>query len=335
MWRGRARTPLNADTVFNGYIAANVLYALDGLGLLDALDGDVEIDRFCRERDLDPRVVDALLAAAVDVGHVDRQSSGAWLTPEGQEARMVVGFMTWGVGGYHDIFAHAADVARGRRSFRRDLDRNEGEVARGSAQAGRALMADTLDEVMARVEFTALVDLGSGTCDRLCRFVGANAGTRGLGLDLSVPATRLAVQSVQDRGLADRVAPVQADVLDVLFRGAHRDRCADVDVVMSFMFLHDLLAEESTRAEVVPALRDAFPRAHTFLIADTTIRPRTEGVGTLPIFSTGFELAHALMGVPLHTREAYERLFEQGALEIKEVIDFGAPHTYLFVLEAR
>ena len=46
------------------------------------------------------------------------------------------------------------------------------------------------------------------------------------------------------------------------------------------------------------------------------------------------ELAHALMGVPLHTRERYEQLFVDAGLRVRRTVPFGAPHTYLFVLEA-
>ncbi|MGH7869706.1 MAG: SAM-dependent methyltransferase [Candidatus Dormibacteraceae bacterium] len=327
-------SPLNADTIFNGYVSANVLFALDSLGALKELAIGLNISEFCARDNLDRYVVDALVSAAADVGHIVVEDSTARLTSTGAEAAGMIGFFTWGVGGYHDIFAHAADIARGARRFGRDLYRDEAMVAQGSAQADIALMRDILDEVIAGIEFDTLADLGSGTGARLARFVGARARTRGLGLDISGPATELAAGVVERAGLSDRVQPVQADVTEVLFGGVLRDRCAQAEVVMSFMFLHDLLAEQTTRVEVVPKLREAFPRAHTFLIADTTVRPRHEGATTLPVFSSGFELAHALMGIPLYTREEYERLFIEGGLEIKEIVPFGAPYTYLFILEA-
>jgi hypothetical protein len=38
--------------------------------------------------------------------------------------------------------------------------------------------------------------------------------------------------------------------------------------------------------------------------------------------------------VPIYTREAYEDIFDTGGLTLRRAVPFGAPHTYLFVLEA-
>ncbi|MGA8116147.1 MAG: class I SAM-dependent methyltransferase [Actinocatenispora sp.] len=333
-WRGSAVPPFSPDVAFNGYICANVIFALEQLGLFAELDATrhVVLDEFIAERSLDGQMVRSLTDAAVLFGLVRVPEGRLELTDAGASARRMLGFFTWGVGGYHDIFAGAADLAKGDRVFGTDVLRNEAMVALGSAQAGETLMNHTLDEVIAELDFTILADLGSGTCARLCRLVGSRPEARGLGLDISASATELAEKTVGEIGLADRVRPVQADVLDVILRGQHRDRTGDVDVVMSFMFFHDLVADPRTRDRIVPELRAAFPKAHTFLIADTTLRPAVPDEPNLPVFSVGFELAHALMGVPLHTRQAYEEMFRKGGMNVRRVVPFGAPHTYLFVL---
>lgn len=40
------------------------------------------------------------------------------------------------------------------------------------------------------------------------------------------------------------------------------------------------------------------------------------------------------MGVPLHARAAYEELFTQAGLRTRQVLPFGTPHSWLYVLEA-
>ena len=64
------------------------------------------------------------------------------------------------------------------------------------------------------------------------------------------------------------------------------------------------------------------------------LRPDSENSSTLPVFSLGFELAHALMGVPLHSKETYEELFAGAGLSIRQTVAFGTPHSWLYVLEA-
>ncbi|MEV0411634.1 class I SAM-dependent methyltransferase [Streptomyces sp. NPDC050448] len=334
-WQGEAPTPLNADTAFNGFICAHVLHALERLGLFRKLqaDGSVEVSAFCRENKLDPAVVTALVSAAESFGYLGSRGDRVEATRTGEDVRQALGFFTWGVGGYHDVFANAAAVARGDRRFGVDLHRDEGMVALGSAQADSALMRSILDKEVSALDFSTLVDLGAGVSERVSRLVKARPGSRGLGIDISKSATELGADTVERYGLAGTVEPVCADVLDILFNDHRVDGADEADVVMSFMFLHDLLVDPERRDLVIPRMREAFPKAHTFLLGDTTVRPRN-GESTLPIFSSGFELAHALMGVPIHTREAYEELFEKGGMRLRRAVPFGAPHTYLFVLEA-
>jgi hypothetical protein len=334
-WQGEALTPLNPDTAFNGFICAQVVHALERLGVFQRLqtDGGLDVLSYCVENALDHSVFRALVRVAESFGYVESRGDLLRATAMGEEACRVLGFFTWAVGGYHDVFANAAPLARGQRRFGVDLLRDEGMVALGSAQADTALMRHILDAEIAEIDFRTLVDLGAGVSERVSRLVKARPGSRGIGIDISGPATALAHDTIDGHGLTGTVEPVCADVLDILFDGRQVDGADEADVVMSFMFLHDLLADPKRRSEVIPRLRGAFPKAQTFLLGDTTVRPR-DGDDALPIFSNGFELAHALMGVPIYTREAYEDLFDQGGLSLRRAVPFGAPHTYLFVLEA-
>ncbi|MFI8993287.1 class I SAM-dependent methyltransferase [Streptomyces sp. NPDC053542] len=336
-WQGQALTPLNPDTAFNGYLCAHVLHALERLGVFRKLQEKrtLDIPAFCEKNALNPAVFRALVRSAEAFGYLDVHGDRVRATTVSEDVTRSLGFFTWGVGGYHDVFANAAPLARGDRRFGVDLHRDEAMVALGSAQADTALMRHILDEEIAGIDFRTLVDLGAGVSERVSRLVKERPGSRGIGIDISRPATELADETVAKYGLRGTVQPVCADVLDILFKDHRVDGSDEADVVMSFMFLHDLLAAPERRDEVIPRLRKSFPQARTFLLADTTIRPRGKGDGSrLPVFSSGFELAHALMGVPIYTREQYEQLFEQGGMQLRRTVPFGAPHTYLFVLEA-
>jgi hypothetical protein len=334
-WAGRAATPVTADTAFNGFICTHVVFALERLGVFDrfADAGSLDITRFCAERELGEPVFRALVGAAESFGHVRVTGDRVEPTEEGDEVRRQLGYFTWAVGGYHEVFAGAAPIATGRRVFGADVLRDEAMVALGSAQVDTALMRHILDAEIAQVDFATLADLGSGTSRRLCRLVKGRPGTRGIGVDISTAATELARETVEEYGLAGRVEPVCADVRQIVAGTLRLERAAEVDTVVSFMFLHDLLTDPATRDGVIPNLREAFPNARTFILADTNLRPRDHG-STLPMFSTAFELAHALMGVPLHTRERYEQLFADAGLQARRTVPFGTPHTWLFVLEA-
>jgi hypothetical protein len=340
-WHGAAPVPIGVDQAFNGYVAATVVNALDRLGVWDRLAARPRLDVPAFVRDAGPavreRIVREVLRAAAVCGWLRLEDGGdtVVLTEAGSRTIRMRGYFTWAVGGYSDVFAGAARLATGRGEFGADVLRDEAMVALGSGQNDRSFMSGTLDDVLDGVDFHTLADLGSGISARITRIVGSRPGTRGLGLDISGPATELGRRTIAEAGLTDRVRAVQADVLDVCHREAHRDAVAEVDTVMSFFLLHDLLADPGTRPHLFTRLREAFPAARTFVLADTMLRPDAEDSATLPVFSLGYELAHALMGVPLHTKETYEELFAGAGLHPVRTVAFGTPHSWLYVLEAR
>jgi hypothetical protein len=332
-WTGSAVAPIGVDSAFNGYVAAQIIFSLDRLALLDPLaSGDVNVREFAIHAGTDHRMLSELLRLAESCGYVAVRDGRAALTPAGLEARHLRGYFTWAVGGYAELFASIADIATGKRRFNQDALRNEAMVALGSAQNDQALLTGTLDSVLDGIDFTMIADLGSGNSARVCRVTAEREGIRGVGLDISHHANRLAQETIRQAALHDRVEAFQRDVRDLTV-GRKRDAALrEVDAVMSFFLLHDLLADPDTRPAVLPGLRESFPNARTFILADTLLRPSHIGA-TLPAFSLGYELAHALMGVPLHTREEYEALFVKAGMRIRQVLPLGTPHSWLYVLE--
>jgi hypothetical protein len=334
-WTGSSAIPISVDEAFNGYLAAQIVFALDRLELLDELleHGHVDV-RAAAVRVGDQLMLGELFRAAQACGYVVVRDGVAVITPAGREMAFMRGYFTWAVGGYASLFSNIAGVISGERRFGSDIFRDEAMVALGSGQNDQAFMATTVDEVVGQLDFTAIADLGSGTSARLCRVAAARGGVRGVGLDISGAATRMAQDAIRHAGLDGSVQALQADVLDVAKGGGNYPVLAEVDAVMSFFLLHDLLAAPQTRSRVLPGLREAFPKARTFVLADTMIRPVEPAGATLPVFSVGYELAHALMGVPLHTKDTYEALFAQAGLRIRQVLPFGTPHSWLYVLDA-
>lgn len=332
-WIGTVSAPMDADHVFNGFVGANAVFALDRLGVWEALESHGTVSRASLSPGADARLLDELLRIAAALGWLHRDGDTVGLTEAGKDMSRMRGYFTWAVGGYAGVFAAAGDVAAGRRRYGEDVLRDEGMVALGSAQNDRTLMADTLDRVLAGLDFTGVADLGSGTAARVCRVVWDRAGVTGVGIDLSRQATELAGRTIAEAGLDGRARAVQGDVREIVRTRRGREVAGDVDLMMSFFLLHDLLADPEARDGFLPGLRETFPEVRTFVLADTVIRPAGQGHATLPIFATGFELAHALMGVPLHTKERYEQLFAAAGLEIVQAHPFGTPNSWLYVLE--
>lgn len=338
-WRGITPSPITSTDAYNGFIAANVIFALDRIGLLEQIGrGEALSAAEAVPQAGDALRTEAVLRAAADYGYLKADGDAYLPTEAGREIAAARGYFTWAVGGYHDVFGRAGHLSAGTHRYNEDVFRDEAMVALGSAQCDQSMFAAQLTDVLNGIDFRTIADLGSGTSARVRRVVSQREGTRGLGIDISRPATDIAKRDIAEAGMQDRVTAVRADVLGLLGTQIDNDaeaaEVAEVDTVMSFFLLHDLLADPTTRSSIFTRMREAFPKARTFVLGDTMLRDPGTSDGAQPVFSVGFELAHAMMGVPLHTKATYETLFTDAGLRIERVEALATPHSWLYVLQA-
>jgi cyclopropane fatty-acyl-phospholipid synthase-like methyltransferase len=165
-------------------------------------------------------------------------------------------------------------------------------------------------------KINSVVDLGSGSGERLMQILDRYPGTVGLGVDIAGPSLEVAAATANDRGLGDRLSFTPGDVRTL----GYRDEFANVDFLTCFMMGHDFWPRENCVA-TLQRLRTAFPKARRFLLGDATrILLNTDksrskhaiSSSNVPIFTLGFEFGHALMGVYIPTIEEWEGVFKEG-----------------------
>lgn len=315
-----------ADQIFNGYLAAHAVWAAIELKLFASPGDIVSLPTGTSRSDQTLRVLLAILEDH-GIAEVASDRSTAQLTVVGRAAFASSGFFRWALGGYADYFRSIPRVAGGGAVPGRD----EAEVARGSAEIDAAFMRAAVSEYLEGLEPAHVADLGCGDGSRLCRLVTSDVNRTGIGIERSDAAAKLAQERVRTSGLEDRVTIVLGDCLAPL--PAPHD---EVDLVMCFFLLHDLLeANDGDFGAVTGALLTNFPSARAFVFADTTVdewRPQQDAP---PMFVRGFQLVHAMMGVRTRTLDDYRSLFASGPLFLSSVVPLGVPNSYLFVLEHR
>lgn len=163
-------------------------------------------------------------------------------------------------------------------------------------------------------KFHSVVDLGSGSGERLMQILDRHPGTTGIGIDIAGPSIKVATGEALERGFGDRLSFIEGDVLEL----SYRDEFAKVDLLTSFLMGHDFWPRENCIA-TLQRLRKAFPRVHRFFLGDTT-RILLDSAGSkhavteynVHIFTLGFEFGHAMMGAFLPTMDDWEGVFEEG-----------------------
>ncbi|QOT00347.1 class I SAM-dependent methyltransferase [Brevibacterium sp. JNUCC-42] len=128
---------------------------------------------------------------------------------------------------------------------------------------------------------------------------------KSVGIDFSTAAIGLARQNVKHHDLSDRVTLLHANILDINVSHNDIELLEEVEVVTSFMMMHDLFNITEIRETLFDRLRNVFPKVKYFLI---------------PIFNVGFELVHAYMDVYIPTKKEYDLAFQKAGLTIERCI---------------
>jgi hypothetical protein len=108
-----------------------------------------------------------------------------------------------------------------------------------------------------------------------------------------------------------------------------------VDCVASFFLLHDLLqACDGDFNQVLVYIQANFPNMKHIILADTA-RTSEFGYATTmpPVFVRGFELVHAMMGIPTRTIDDYRKLMVSSCFRLDAVIPLNVPNSYIFSLK--
>jgi hypothetical protein len=320
----------NAASIFNDFILSNVVFALNKLGILSLFKNGVTFEEIVRFNNFEEKRLKELLKIAQVMGLLEERGMLFHLTKLGADVERNIGFFTWAIGGYSsliegmDIFVVAPACAS--QSYVR------GEyVAVGSDEVNQRLMQHIFDEVIDQISFDCVADLGCGNAGRLVNLLKRKPGLTGVGIDINPQAVEVAQNNIDRSGFSDKMDVVCENVFTSL--SEHRSEFDRVELVMSFMMLHDLFNIEELHGKLFAKVKESFPRAKYFVFADTCLDEESRTSFTMPVFTMGYELVHIMRGIRLFPLQYYKEQFEKEGLELVAQHDFGVANTYLFVLK--
>lgn len=307
--------------IFNSHIAAGAIGAAWEVGLLDEIlhQREVSVDTFASQKDLDRLSLQGLVSALCSVGVVRR--SGDCIVPDAlfSEVYTTKGLFHWLALGSGSLFARMQHALRNENRTGAYYSRDSAAIALACRDANTQFFDDAFLKALASVphSFHSVVDLGSGSGERLMQILDLYDGSVGLGVDIAGPAIAVAEERCMRQGYGDRISFMEGDVLQL----KPCERFSNVDLLTSFLMGHDFWPRENCIASL-QNLRKAFPKVQRFFLCDTmrilTGKPDTRHQveeDDIPIFTLGFEFGHALMGATLPTLEDWEGVFEDGGWE--------------------
>lgn len=322
---------VTASEVFNSLILSYIVLFFSKQQLFEPLAEGVSLDQLVHGHGLERQRLTAVLDTAVTLGMLARRRGIYSLSQLGRDLAKNRGFFTWAIGGYSPLLEAMDTFLTQPTTSSLPYVRGK-EVAIGSDECNQELMEPIFWHVVGGLPVERIADLGCGNAGRLVSLLRRRPELTGVGIDIDTDAIAAATLNRDNHELGSRLQLVQEDVFTALT--ATRPELRDVELVTSFMMLHDLFNQAGLQDNLFTRLRRAFPAAKYFVFADTCVEEGENDFETMPIFAAGFELVHALRGIQVFPLSYYQQRFEQSGLKLTAQYKFGAPNTYIFVLEA-
>jgi SAM-dependent methyltransferase len=324
-------TPTAAD-IFNAAVAAPAIGAAWETGALDDLRElrRLDAEEFAHAHELEPGATLAMFRALASVGVVERHSSTIRPGPSFDEVYRTRSFFHWLTQGSGELFRRMPAVLREKNRVGQFYERDAVAISYACRDINAAYFDPAFWRAMDGLDttFTTVADLGCGSGERLMQIVDRHRDVRAVGIDIASATLDYAAERFAAAGLPHRATFVEADVRIIEPRPEYRA----VELLTCFMMGHDFWPETNCIASL-QGLRRAFPNVRKFLLGDTA---RTDGIADadLPVFTLGFEVGHALMGVYLPTLREWDAVFERAGWHRVRTYDVEMPaDSVIFELE--
>lgn len=310
--------------IFNSAVAAAAIGAAWEVGLLDELRDQkkVNVHKFATHHELDIGSMQGLVTALAIVEVVERHHDtvvAGRLLDEAYRTKSLFHWLMLGSGG---LFSRMQYVLRNENRTGTFYCRDSVAIAYACRDINRQHFDPVFWTAMDGLdyEFHSVVDLGSGSGERLMQILERYPETTGIGIDLARDAIKVAAMEASERGFGNRLLFKEGDACEV----DYHEEFTQVDLLTCFLMGHDFWPRANCVA-VLQRLRKAFPNVSRFLLGDTTRilldsahSKHAVTEDSVPVFTLGFEFGHALMGAYLPTMEDWEDVFGEGGWRCKK-----------------
>ena len=305
--------------IYNSYIAAAAIGAAWEVGLFEELrqHEHVHISEFATKQSLDLKSTQGLVVSLVVVGILQHEGDIVQTGRLFDEAYTQKSVFHWLALGSGTLFARMQYVLRKENRTGDYYTRDSVAIGYACKDINTVHFDPIFWTAMKQLDFSfhKVVDLGSGSGERLMEILNRYPNTKGLGIDVAAPALQKSANDAVTRGFGDRLSFTLGDATNL----EYREEFADVDLLTCFLMGHDFWPRESCISSL-QRLRSAFPKVRRFLLGDTVrILLNQTGLSkyavteeSVPSFTLGFEFGHALMNTYIPTMEDWEGVFAEG-----------------------
>ncbi|MFC5720637.1 class I SAM-dependent methyltransferase [Streptomyces gamaensis] len=316
--------------LFNSSIATWAVSAAWDIGVFRALAerDSLDIPAHAQSEGLHEMSLRAILRALTyaDVVAVDGDTVTRGSTFE--EFSKTKGLFQWLTKGYGSLFRRMGEVAFEDARNGDWIQRDSTAVSIACRDVNDVFMDEAFFSVLDGLEYSVAADLGCGSGERLVQLARRDASVRCVGIDIAAGAIEVGEKALAENGLQHRVKLIQGDARKL----SRYEEFKDVELMTSYLMGHDFWPRENCVA-LLRGIRTELPNLKYFILADTH-RDTVNPVRELPVFTLGFETAHAVMGQYIPSREEWLEVFEEAGWTCTKQHVYTTPSsTVIFQLE--
>lgn len=318
--------------IFNSYIASAAVAAAWEIGALDLLasNGRLSMSGYAVTNNLDVESTRAMFQALSSVQITEMRGDDVVRAVNFDEAFRAKPFFHWLARGSSDLFNRMPELLRNTNRVGNFYQRDAAAISVACRDINATFFDPVFWTAMEGVGCTKVADFGCGSGERLLQILRRFPGAQGVGVDIADGAIGVATAASAAAGLTERVTYLLGDAR----YPDDRPEFAGVDLVTCFMMGHDFWPLEEC-VQWLERLRAAFPDVKKLLLGDTARTVPTPGAQT-PVFTLGFEVGHALMGVYVPTLEEWEAAIDKSSWTcVQRHIVTTPADTVIFELEPR
>lgn len=303
-------------------------------GILDCIEDnqEVSITELSQRLGIEKEFLAFYFSTLHNLGLVSEKKSPSinesfyFKSPNYENEKNKIGYISWGM-------MSCAPLIENTKAFTKDFlsavnthHRSGEHVARTSKWMGFKDFYPHAMNAILKLNPKKVVDLGSGTCGLLINLSEKIKDFKGIGVDLSKEACKIAEAHIKELGLDDAikviVSPIQALI-------KNSDVFLNADIIHAGFVFHDLLPEEEeTLDQLLACICKVAPKA-ALVISDAV--PFSQNTHE-QAFSSAFSFLHKFfMGRKLLSETEWETKLKKAGFTHVEITPLGISGGRLFV----
>tara|TARA_B100001769_G_C22090418_1_gene588089 strand:+ start:89 stop:1132 length:1044 start_codon:yes stop_codon:yes gene_type:complete len=314
-----------AQSIRRGYAISFLLYSFHESGVFDSLKSLKALTalQIARKNKLNLLALEHGLNFLVDSDNSIKKIGKKYkMTKIGRDrifSDQVRAMSLGAVGAYHILLTNYLDTLKNKKKYGKDFMRDGALVAKSSVLTGKANYSWVANKLKT-LNVDTVVDLGCGSGDIIIDFCKRQKTFKGVGLDISKSALKVAKINVKKNKLSTRIDLIHGDMKNPATYSSKLKSSNNKLAFNAIMALHEFLIDgEEAVINILKKMKKKFPGSY-FILGEFNKASHSE-FQNIPIYKRMHmlfyqEIIHGLTDQGLTSFDGWKRIFRKSGVKL-------------------